>query len=57
MNNMKNGKASKLSGVTSEMLTFGGKLCFNSLTTIFDDILFKGKFTEKWILSSLVLIN
>ena len=56
MNRMKIGKASGPSGVALEMFKAGGDKCLKSLTNIFNDILFKDKLPEEWILSSLVPI-
>ena len=56
MNRMKIGKASGPSGVALEMFKAGGDECLKSLTNIFNDILFKNKLPEKWMLSSLVPI-
>ena len=44
MNRMKIGKASGPSGVSIKMFDAGGDKCLKSLTTIFNDILFKDKF-------------
>ena len=51
---MKIGKASGPSGVAPEMFRAGGDKCLKSLTNIFNDILFKNKLPEEWMLSSLV---
>ena len=56
MNRMKIGKASGPSGVALEMFKAGEDKCLKSLTNIFNDILFKNKLPEKWMLSSLVSI-
>ena len=56
MNRMKIGKASGPSGVALEMFKDGEDKCLKSLTNIFNDILFKNKLTEEWMLSSLVPI-
>ena len=56
MNRMKIGKASGPSGVALEMFKAGGDKCLKSLTNIFNDILFKNKLPEEWMLSSLVPI-
>ena len=56
MNQMKIGKASGLCGVALEMFKAGGNKCLKSLTNIFNDILFKNKLPEEWMLSSLVPI-
>ena len=56
MNRMKIGKASGPSGVALEMFKTGGDKCLKSLTNIFNDILFKNKLPEEWVLSSLVPI-
>ena len=56
MNPMKIGKASGPSGVALETFKAGGDQCLNSLTNIFNDILFTNKLPEEWMLSSLVLI-
>ena len=53
MNRMKIGKASRPSGVATELFEAGGDKCLQSLTTIFN-ILFKGKLPEEWMLSLLV---
>ena len=54
MNCMKIGKASGPSGFAIEMFKAGGDKCLKSLTNIFNDILFKDKLPEEWMLSSLV---
>ena len=56
MNRMKIGKASGPSGVAIELFEDGGDKCLKSLTNIFNDILFKVKLLEEWMLSSLVPI-
>ena len=56
MNRMKIGKASGFSGVAIGMFKAGGDNCLKSLTNIFNDILFKDKLPEEWMLSSLVSI-
>ena len=56
MNRMKIGKASGPSGVAIELLKAAGNKCLKSLTNIFNDILFKDKLPEEWMLSSLVPI-
>ena len=53
---MKIGKASGPSGVALEMFKAGRDKCLKSLTNIFNDILFKNKLPEEWMLSSLVPI-
>ena len=53
MNRMKIGKASGPSGVVIELFKAGGDKCLKSLTNIFNDILFKNKLPEEWMLSSL----
>ena len=52
MNRMKIGKASGSSGVTIELFKADGDKCLKSLTNIFNDILFKYKLPEEWMLSS-----
>ena len=54
MSQMKIGKASGLSGVALEMFKTGGDKCLKSLTNIFNDILFKNKLPEEWMMSSLM---
>ena len=54
MNRMKIGKASEPSGVALEIFKACGDKCLKSLTNIFNDILFKNKLPEEWMLSSLV---
>ena len=56
MSRMKIEKASGPSGVALEMFKTGGDKCLKSLTNIFNDILFKNKLPEEWMLSSLVPI-
>ena len=56
MNRMKIGKASGPSGVALEMFKAGGDKCLKSLTNIFNDILFKNKLPEEWMLSFLLPI-
>ena len=56
MNRMKIGKASGPSEIALEMFKAGGDKCLKSLTNIFNDILFKNKLPEEWMLSSLVPI-
>ena len=56
INRMKIGKASGLSGVALEMFKAGRDKYLKSLTNIFNDILFKNKLPEEWMLSSLVPI-
>ena len=56
MNQMKIGKASGPPGVALEMFKAGRDKCLKSLTNIFNDILFKNKLPEEWMLSSLVPI-
>ena len=56
MNRMKIGKASEPFGVAIELFKTGGDKCLKSLTNIFNDILFKDKLPEEWMLSSLVPI-
>ena len=56
MNCMKIRKTSELFGVAIEMFKVGRDKCLKSLTKIFNDILFKDKFPEDWMLSSLVPI-
>ena len=53
---MKFRKASRPSGVPIELFKAGGDKCLKSLTNIVNDILFKDKLQEDWMLSSLVLI-
>ena len=56
MNRMKIGKASGPSEVALEMFKAGGDKCLKSLANIFNDILFKNKLPEEWMLSLLVPI-
>ena len=56
MNRMKTGKTSGPSGVAIELFKAGGDKCLKSLKNIFNDILFKDKLPEEWMLSSLVPI-
>ena len=56
MNRMKIEKASGLSGVALEMFKAGRGKYLKSLTNTFNDILFKNKLPEEWVLSSLVPI-
>ena len=44
------------SGVALEMFKVGGDKCLEFLTIIFNDILFRDKFLEEWMLSLLVPI-
>ena len=52
----KNRETSGPSVVAIEMFKTGGDKCLKSLTNIFNDILFKEKLHEEWMLSSLVPI-
>ena len=54
MSCMKIEKASGPSGVAIKLFKAGGDKCLKSLTNIFNDILFKDKLSEEWMLSSLV---
>ena len=56
MNCLKIGKASGPSGVAIEVFKAGGHKCLKSLTNIFNDILFKDKLSEEWMLSLLVQV-
>ena len=56
MNRMKIGRASGPPGVALEMFKAGRDKCLKSLANIFNDILFKNKLPEEWMLSSLVPI-
>ena len=56
MDQMKIRKASGSSGVSIEVFKAGGDKCLKSLTNIFNDILFKDKLPEEWMLSSLIQI-
>ena len=51
MNHMKIGKVSEPSGVTIELFEAGGDKCLKSLTNMFNDLLFKDKWLEEWMLS------
>ena len=51
MNHMEIGKVSGPSGVAIELFKAGGDKCLKSLTNIFNDILFKDKLPEEWMLS------
>ena len=53
---IKIGKASGPSGIAIELFKAGGGKCLKSLTKRFNDILFKDKLPEEWMLSSLVPI-
>ena len=44
------------SRVAIELFKAGGDNCLKSLTNIFNDVLFKDKLPEEWVLSSLVPI-
>ena len=50
MNQMKIEKANWLSGITLEMFKADGDKSLKFLTNIFNDILFKGKLPEEWML-------
>ena len=50
MNRIKIGKANGPSGVPIELFKAGGDKCLKSLTNIFNDILFKDKLPEEWML-------
>ena len=50
MNQMKIEKANWLSGITLEMFMADGDKSLKFLTNIFNDILFKGKLPEEWML-------
>ena len=54
MNCMKITKASGPSWVAIELFKAGGDKCLKSLTNTFNDILFKDKLPEEWMLSLLV---
>ena len=54
MNRMKIGKTSGPSGVAIELFKAGEDKCLKSLTNTFNDILFKDKLPEEWMLSLLV---
>ena len=56
VNHMKIRKARGPSEVAIELFKAGEDKCLKSLTGIFNDILFKVKLPEEWMLSSLVLI-
>ena len=56
MNRMKIGKASGPSGVAMELFKVGGDKCLKPLINIFNDILFKDRLPEEWMLSLLVPI-
>ena len=56
MNRMKIEKASGPFGVALELFKAGGDKCLKSLTNIFNEILFKDKLLEEWMLSSLITI-
>ena len=56
MNRMKIGKASGPSGVAIKLFKAAGDKCLKFLTKIFDDIMFKDKLPEEWMLGSLVPI-
>ena len=51
MNRMKIRKANGPCGVAIELSEAGGDKCLKSLTNIFNDILFKVKLLEEWMLS------
>ena len=55
-NRMKIEKASGPSGVAIELFKADGDNCLKYLTNIFNDIFFKDKLLEEWMLSSLVPI-
>ena len=52
INRMKIGKSNGSSGVVIELFKAGGDKCLKSLINIFNDILFKDKSPEEWMLSS-----
>ena len=56
INCMKIGNASGSSGVAIELFKAGGNKCLKSLTNIFNDIFFKDKLPEKWMLSLVIPI-
>ena len=56
MNGMQILKARARSGVAIELFKAGGDKCLRSLKNVFDDILFKCKLPEEWMLSPLVPI-
>ena len=51
MNHMKIGKVSGPSRVAIELFKAGRDKCLKSLTNMFNDILFKDKLPEEWMLS------
>ena len=56
MNRMKIRKASGPSVVALEIFKAGRDKCLKSLKNIFNDILFRGKLPEEWMLSLIVHI-
>ena len=56
LNRMKIVKASETSVVPIELFKARGDKCLKSLTSIFNDISFKDKLSDEWILSSLLTI-
>ena len=56
INQIKIGKASVPSRVALQICMAGGDKCLKSLTSIFNNILFKDRLPEEWILSSLVAV-
>ena len=56
MSGMKIGKPRGSSGVALEMFRAGGGKCLKSLTNIFNDVFFKDKLLEEWMLCLLVPI-
>ena len=56
MNRMKIGTVSGPSGVAIKLFKAGGNKSFESLTNIFNDILFKDMLSREWMLSLLVKI-
>ena len=56
MNRVKISKASGPFGVAIELFKAGGDKCLKSLTNIFNDILFKDKLLNGWMVSLLVPI-
>ena len=56
MNRIKIGNTNGPSGVAIEMFKAGGDKSLKSLTNIFNDILFKNKLPEEWMLGLLVPI-
>ena len=56
MNRLEIGKARGSSGVAIELFKAGGDKCLKSFTNIFNDILFKDKLPEEWMMSLLVSI-